>query len=92
MGAGRAMMTARWEYRTIRITYDRRKGKDWVVEYREGPPVVGFQAILDAYGSRGWELISLNLESSRAVAGFGEWQIEPRSYRATFRRRVEDQA
>jgi hypothetical protein len=76
----------------VSITYDRRKEKDWVARYREQPPLVGFQAILDAYGSRGWELMSLNLESSRAVAGFAEWHIEPRSYRAVFRRPVADPA
>ena len=80
------MTTARWEYRTITITYDNRKQKDWVVRSREGAALVGFQAILEAYGSRGWELMSLNLERSRAVAGFGEWRIEPRCYRATFGR------
>jgi hypothetical protein len=86
------MKTACWEYRTISITYDRRKQKDWVAEHPERLPLVGFQAILEAYGSRGWELMSLNLERLRAVAGFGEWHIEPRSYRATFRRPVEDPA
>jgi hypothetical protein len=86
------MTTSRWEYRTISITYDHRKLKDWVVEDGEGPRLVGFSAILEAYGSREWELISMNLERSRAVAGFGEWHIEPRSYRATFGRPVEAEA
>jgi hypothetical protein len=86
------MKTARWEYRTISITYDRRKQKDWVAEYAERPPLVGFNAILEAYGSRGWELISLNLERLQAFAGFGGWHIEPRAYRATFRRLVGDAA
>jgi hypothetical protein len=80
---------AGWEYRVIVVTYDGRKRKDWVVEDGGGPPVVGFQAILAAYGSRGWELMNLNLERSRAVVGFGEYQIEPRAYRITFRRPVE---
>jgi hypothetical protein len=86
------MRTAGWEYRTISITYDRRKQKDWVAEYAVRPPPVGFKAILEAYGSRGWELMSLNLKRLQAVAGFGEWHIEPRACRATFRRLVGDAA
>jgi hypothetical protein len=86
------MRAAKWEYRTISIAYDGQKQKDWVLEYRERPPLVGLQAILDAYGSRGWELMTLNPERLRAVAGFGEWHFEPRSYRATFRRPVENPA
>jgi hypothetical protein len=83
---------ARWEYRTMSITYDRRKQKDWVAEHPERPPLVGFKAILEAYGSRGWELVSLNPDRLQAVAGLGAWHIEPRAYRATFRRPVEDPA
>jgi hypothetical protein len=80
---------AMWEYKTISIMYDGRNRKNWVVEGRGGSPLVGFQAILEDYGSRGWELISLNLERSRAVAGFGGWHLEPRSYRAALGRPVE---
>jgi hypothetical protein len=86
------MNAATWEYRTISITYDRRKQKDWVAEYPERPPLVGFEAILEAYGSGGWELMSLNIERSWAAAGLGGWHIEPESYRATFRRPAEDPA
>lgn len=84
------MSTVRWEFLTISITYDGGKRRDWVAKYRERAPLVGFQAILDAYSSRGWELMALNLERSRAVAGFGQYHIEPQSYRATFRRPVEN--
>jgi hypothetical protein len=83
------MSTVKWEFLTINITYDGGKRKDWVVEYREQAPLVGFQAILNAHSSRGWELIALNLERSRAMVGFGQYHIEPQSYRATFRRPVE---
>jgi hypothetical protein len=86
------MKTARWEYRTISITYDRRKEKDWVAERAERPLLVGFKAILEAYGSRGWELTSLNLERLQAVPEIGGWHIEPRAYRATFRRPAGDAA
>jgi hypothetical protein len=86
------MKTVRWEYRTISITYDRRTQKDWVAEHPDRPPLVGLEAVLEAYGSRGWELTSLNLERLQAVAGFGGWHVEPRAYRATFRRPVGDAA
>jgi hypothetical protein len=84
------MSTVTWEFLTISITYDGGKRRDWVVEYRERAPLVGFQAILDAYSSRGWELMALNPERLRAVVGFGQYHIEPQSYRATFRRPVEN--
>ena len=83
------MTTARWEYRTVCIIREGRKQRDWVVKGQDGAGLVGFSTILEAYGARGWELISLNLERSFVVAGFGAWQIEPRAYRATFGRPVE---
>ena len=76
----------KWEYLTLRIRYDRKKHKNWVLEYADKPPLVGLQAILEAHGSRGWELVSLNPERFQAFAGFGKWYIEPRAYRATFKR------
>ena len=80
----------KWEHLTVSISYDRKKHKNWVVEYAEKPPLVGLQAILKAYGSRGWELVSLNPERLQVFAGFGKWTVEPRVYRATFKRPVED--
>jgi len=90
-------MTPRWEYRTVNITFDKRNRRDWVVEgpvelapnSLHGPAPVGFTAILEAYGSCGWELISLILERSTVVVGFGAYHIEPRSYRATFGRQTQ---
>jgi hypothetical protein len=79
-----------WECLTVRINYDWKKHRNWVVEYAEKPPLVGLQAILEAYGSHGWELVSLNPEYFQAFAGLGKWHIEPRVYRATFKRPVED--
>jgi hypothetical protein len=86
------MTRANWEYRTACISYDGRKQKDWVVKGQEEAGLVGFSAILEAYGSRGWELISLNLERTRAFPGFGAWHVEPQSYRATFGRSAEASA
>jgi hypothetical protein len=83
------MSTVTWEFLTINITYDGRRRKDWVVEYREQAPLIGFQTILDAYSSRGWELMALNPERLRAVVAFRGYHIEPQSYRATFKRPVE---
>ncbi len=80
---------AEWEYLTVRIRYDKKRHKDWVVKYAENPPLVGLDAILGTYGSRGWELLCLNPEGFAAYPGFGTWQIRPRIYRATFKRSVE---
>ena len=83
-------MAQRWEYRTISINYDKKKHKNWVVEYDEKPALVGLQAILEAYGARGWELVALNPDHLQAFPGFGKWYIEPAVYRATFKRPAED--
>jgi hypothetical protein len=86
------MNMERWEYRTLSITYDRRKRKDWVAEYQGQAPIIGFQAVLERYGMAGWELVSLNLERWRAVPGLGEYSIEPSAYRVTFRRPLRAEA
>jgi len=51
----------KWEYCTIRIGYDKKKHKNWVVKHAEKAPLVGLSAILEAYGSRGWELVTIFL-------------------------------
>ena len=76
----------RWEYLTFGIEYDRRQHKTWVVEQPDGEPLVGLNAILDAYGSSGWELVSLEAERHQVYVGFGKYSLEPASYRATFKR------
>jgi len=48
-----------------------KKLKNWAVEYTNKPPLVGLQAILEAYGSEGWELVSLLPERSRHMLGLG---------------------
>ena len=80
----------KWEYHTIGIRYDKKKHKNWVVEFAGKPPLVGLDGILNAYGSGGWELISLDPEHLQAYPGFGKWFIEPGGYRATFKRPVGD--
>ena len=79
----------KWKYCTVSINYDK-KHKNWVVENPEKQPLVGLQAILEAYGSDGWELVSLNPEQFEAFPGFGKWYVEPAVYRATFKRPAED--
>jgi hypothetical protein len=79
-----------WEYLTFEIHYDRKKHKDWVLQFAERSPLVGMKAILEAYGADGWELVSLEPDGYRAIPGFGQWDLEPRIYRATFKRPVEN--
>ena len=77
---------AKWEYCTIRINYDRKKLRDWLVERPQGPPLVGLQAILESYGSGGWELVNLSAERLEAYPTFARWHLSTTSYRATFKR------
>jgi hypothetical protein len=79
---------ATWEYRTFRITYDKKEHENWVVECSEKPTLVGLQAILETHGSQGWELVSLEAEHYRVSLGFGEYFVDPTAYRATFKRPV----
>jgi hypothetical protein len=79
----------KWEYLTFRIDYNK-KQKNWMVERADRPPLVGLQAILEAHGSRGWELIGLQPDRFDAEPGFGTWHARPAAYRATFKRRIDD--
>jgi hypothetical protein len=80
----------KWQYVTFSIHYDRKVHKNWVIEYADKPPLVGLRAILAAYGAEGWELVGLNPDGYQAFPGFGKWDLEPRIYRATFKRPVQD--
>jgi len=75
-----------WEYRTVRIVYEGKEHKDWIVRRVGQTPLVGLSLILEAYGIEGWELVSMNPERMEAYAGFAKWHIEPVEYRATFKR------
>jgi hypothetical protein len=81
---------AHWQYLTVEIHYDRKEHKNWVLQFTDAPPLVGIPAILDAYGSKGWELVGLEPDGYRAIPGFGGWDLEPRIYRATFKRQAEN--
>ena len=61
-----------WEYHSIVIVAERNDQ--------------GFQAALDSYGEKGWELVSLTPEQSHIDARFGGWNWNTTSYRATFKR------
>jgi hypothetical protein len=76
----------KWEYRTISINYDRKQHKNWVRERGGKEPLVGLQVILEAYGSEGWELVSLDGEHYDVSSGVGTWHMDPVVYRATFKR------
>jgi hypothetical protein len=62
---------------------------DWVVRREDGSVLVGLDASLAAYGAEGWELVGLNPDGFRAYRGFEEWDLEPRLYRATFKRAAQ---
>jgi hypothetical protein len=78
-----------WEYITLDIRYDGKEHKNWVVKYAEAPTLVGLQAILRAYGSRGWELVGLHPVRFEVSPAFGRWELEPTGYRASFKRPAE---
>jgi hypothetical protein len=79
-----------WEYRTFKIEYDKKQQENWVVERAQEPPLIGLQAILEAHGSRDWELVSLEPEHYEISVGFGKYFMDPTVYRATFKRCVKD--
>jgi hypothetical protein len=60
---------------------------EWQVDYGSGDILKGLDRILDEYGSKGWELVSLLPQGWRTEAGqFGPFDIN--AYRAVFKRRV----
>ena len=79
----------KWEYLTLSIEYDRKTHKNWVVEFAGRPPLVGLQEILQAYGADGWELVGLAPDRMQAFPAWGRWDVEPQTYRATFKRPVQ---
>ncbi len=78
----------KWEHLTFSIGYGK-KQKDWILEFEGRPPLVGLQAILEAYGADGWELVSLQPDQYQVYPAFGQWSMEPARYRATLKRPVE---
>jgi len=82
-------MMTRWEYLTLSIEYDK-KQRDWATRAAGKPAVVGLQAILNEYGTQGWELVALQAEYMEVYPAFGKWCLEPQAYRATFKRALAE--
>jgi hypothetical protein len=80
---------AKWDYLTVRIRYEGKKHKDWVLEIAERAPLVGMQEILAKHSADGWELVSLTPEDQEAYPAFGKYSIQTTVYRATFKRPSE---
>jgi len=68
---------ARWKYCTFAIHYEK-KLKNWAVEYANKPPLVGLQAILEAYGSGNWSTCSQN--DPRPILDLGRGTSSQRLY------------
>ena len=54
----------RWEYRTVRVEYDYSADVGGWVESGGDRQVVGWDAILNAYGVDGWELVGFSPQLS----------------------------
>ena len=74
----------RWEHRTVLILHD---STSWHIQFADGTRLDGIDQILDEYGSKGWELVTLAPQTYSTSAGqFGPFEAS--SYRAVFKRRV----
>ena len=74
----------RWEHRTVLIQRDE---SGWAIQYADGTRLEGLDQILDEYGSKGWELVTLLPQAYLTAAGqFGPFETS--AYRAVFKRRV----
>ncbi|MGI8423694.1 MAG: DUF4177 domain-containing protein [Chloroflexota bacterium] len=78
----------RWEHRTVLIQRD---AAGWVIQFADGHRLDGIDQILDEYGSKGWELVSLVTQTYATSAGqFGPFEVA--AYRAVFKRRLVEPA
>ncbi len=67
----------------------RRTAGVWSIQFADGQALEGIDQVLDEYGSRGWELVSLQPQSWGTEAGqYGPYDVS--AWRATFKRRVID--
>lgn len=75
----------KWEHRTVLI---RRIEGVWAIEFADGARLEGIDQVLDEYGSKGWELVSLVSQTWTAAAGqYGPFDVS--AYRAVFKRRAQ---
>ena len=74
----------RWEHRTVLIQRD---GSGWHIQFSDGTRLDGIDQVLDEYGSKGWELVTLAPQTYSTSAGqFGPFDAS--AYRAVFKRRL----
>jgi hypothetical protein len=74
----------RWEHRTVLIN---RGASGWLIEYADGTRLEGLDQVLDEYGAKGWELVTLIPQTYATAAGqFGPFDVS--AYRAVFKRRL----
>ena len=74
----------RWEHRTVLIQRD---AGGWAIEFADGSRLEGLDQVLDEYGAKGWELVTLIPQSYVTAAGqFGPFDAS--AYRAVFKRRA----
>ena len=72
----------RWEHRTVLIPRD---AAGWFIEYADGTRLEGLDQILDEYGAKGWELVTLLPQTYHTAAGhYGPFDVT--AYRAVFKR------
>ena len=73
----------KWEHRVILVRWEP-SHKTWVATFSDGVQIVGFEQVLDHFGSEGWELVSVvgTTWAARAAVGAGVF----RTYRAIFKR------
>ena len=69
----------------------RRTAGVWSIQFADGQSLEGIDQILDEYGSRGWELVTLQPQSWITEAGqFGPFDVS--AWRAVFKRRAQGTA
>lgn len=62
-----------WEHRTVTIG---RIDGEWRVSLGQGEAISGLQDVLDYYGSRGWELVSVQPQAWASESGqYGPWDV-----------------
>jgi uncharacterized protein DUF4177 len=74
----------RWEHRTVLVVRD---AAGWFIEFADGSRLDGLDQVLDEYGSKGWELVTVVAQTYSTAAGqFGPFDVS--AYRAVFKRRL----
>ena len=74
----------RWEHRTVLIQRD---SSGWAIQFADGTRLEGLDQVLDEYGTKGWELVTLIPQTYLTSAGqFGPFEAS--AYRAVFKRRL----